>query len=117
MLMSAVPESSGLPSACAAYEEAPAGVLITRGEESEERGDSALLRECAAEGPLHFSMFWGSLKINVKMLPNKCSTWSPKGTPKVSQHHQNGFQKASQNGVPTKKQKMMIFSNPFRRPC
>ena len=33
-----------------------------------------------------------------------------KGPQKVSQNHQNGFQKASQNGVPKKHRTIMIFS-------
>ena len=68
--MSAVPESSGLPSACGACSGAPRRGL-TRGEESEEGGDSALLREDGADQPLHFSMFLGGLKIDAKMVPQK----------------------------------------------
>ena len=44
------------------------------------------------------------------MVSKKCPKVCPTGTPKVSQNHQNGFQKPSQNGVPKKHQKMMIFS-------
>ena len=60
---------------------------LTRGEESEEGGDSVLLREGVAEEPLHFSMFLGGLKIDAKMVPKKYPKWSPNGTPKVSQKH------------------------------
>ena len=56
--MSAVPESSGSAWACGVFSGAPRRGL-TRGEESEEGGDSALLREDGAEEPLHFSMFLG----------------------------------------------------------
>ena len=44
---------------------------LTRGEESEEGGDSVNEREDGAEGPLHFSMFLGGLKIDAKMVPQK----------------------------------------------
>ena len=54
--MSAVPESSGLPSACGVFSGAPRRGL-TRGEESEEGGERALLSEGVADRPLHFSMF------------------------------------------------------------
>ena len=68
--MSAVPESSGLPSACGVFSGAPRRGL-TRGEESEEGGDSVQQREDGREGPLHFLMFWGGLKIDAKMVPKK----------------------------------------------
>ena len=55
-------------------------------------------------------MFLGGLKINAKMVPNKWRKLSPKGIPKVSHNHQNGFQKPSQNGVPKNHRKMKIFS-------
>ena len=58
----------------------------------------------------HFSMFLGGLKIDAKMVPKKWSKWFPKGTPKVSQNHQNGFQKPSQNRVPKKHRKIVVFS-------
>ena len=83
---------------------------LTRGEESEEGGDSVPLRQDGREGPLHFSMFLGGLKIDAKMVPKKLPKLSSKGTPKVSQNHQNGLQKPSQNRVPKKHRKMMIFS-------
>ena len=72
---------------------------------------------CPAEtglgrGPPPFLMFFGGLKIDTKMVPKKCPKWYPKGTPKVSQNHQNGLQKPSQNGVPKKHQKKIIFSTP-----
>ena len=86
---------------------------LTRGEESEEGGERGLLREGSAERPLSFfSTFLGGLKIDAKMVPKKLPKWCPKGTPKVSQNHQNGLQKPSQNGVPKKHQKMMIFRTP-----
>ena len=44
---------------------------LTRGEESEEGGECELLCEGGAEGPLHFSMFLGDLKIEAKMVPKK----------------------------------------------
>ena len=44
---------------------------LTRGEESEEGGERVLLREDGAEEPLHFSMFFGGLKIDAKMVPIK----------------------------------------------
>jgi len=56
--MSAVPESSGSAWACGACSGAPRRGL-TRGEESEEGGERALLREDGADQPLHCSMFWG----------------------------------------------------------
>ena len=40
---------------------------LTRGEESEEGGERALLRQGGREEPLHFSMFFGGLKIDAKM--------------------------------------------------
>ena len=43
---------------------------LTRGQESEEGGERALLREGSAEGPLHFSMFFGGSKILTQ-------TWYP----------------------------------------
>ena len=44
---------------------------LTRGDESEEGGDSVPLREDEAEEPLHFSMFLEGLKIDAKMVPKK----------------------------------------------
>ena len=49
-------------------------------------------------------------KKSSKMVPQKGPKWSPEGTPTVSQKIQNGFQKPSQNRVPKKHRKMMIFS-------
>ena len=46
------------------------------------------------------------------MVPKKWRKWSPKGTPKVSQNHENGVQKPSQNRVPKKHRKITIFSTP-----
>ena len=68
--MSAASESSGSAWACGACSGAPRRGL-TRGEESEEGGDSVHLREDGAEEPLHFSMFLGGLKIDAKMVPKK----------------------------------------------
>ena len=56
--MSAVAESSGFAWACGVVSGAPRRGL-TRGEESEEGGDSALLCQGSADRPLHFSMFLG----------------------------------------------------------
>ena len=44
---------------------------LTRGEESEEGGDSVQMREGLAEDPLLFPMFLGGLKIDRKMVPKK----------------------------------------------
>ena len=44
---------------------------LTRGEESEEGGDSVRLREDGAEKNITFSMFLGGLKIDAKMVPQK----------------------------------------------
>ena len=60
----------------------------------------------------HFFDVLGGLKINPKMVPTKWRKLSPKGIPKVSQNHQNGLQKPSQNGVPKKHWKIIIFSTP-----
>ena len=68
--MSAVPESSGSAWACGVLAGAPRRGL-TRGEESEEGGVCVRLRQDGAEGPLHFSMFLGGLKIDAKMVPKK----------------------------------------------
>ena len=68
--MSAVPESSGSAWACGACSGAPRRGL-TRGEESEEGGDSVRSTQDGAEGPLPFSMFLGGLKIDAKMVPQK----------------------------------------------
>ena len=57
-------------------------------------------------------MFLGGLKNDAKMVPKKWPKWSPTGTPKVTQNHQNGLPKSFQNRVPKKDQKMIIFSTP-----
>ena len=44
---------------------------LTRGEESEEGGDSVLLREDGAEENITFSMFLGGLKVDEKRVPKK----------------------------------------------
>ena len=44
---------------------------LTRGEESEEGGERALLYEGASPAPPPFLMFFGGLKINEKMVPQK----------------------------------------------
>ena len=44
---------------------------LTRGEESEEGGDSVQQREDGAEENITFSMFLGGLKIDTKMVPKK----------------------------------------------
>ena len=44
---------------------------LTRGEESEEGGDSVPLREDGAEQNITFSMFLGGLKIDAKMVPEQ----------------------------------------------
>ena len=44
---------------------------LTRGEESEEGGDSVRSTQDGADRPLHFSMFLGGLKIDAKMVPKK----------------------------------------------
>ena len=78
---------------------------LARGEESEEGG--ACTVERGFHSPwAHFGMFLGGLKINAKIVLKKL----PKLSPKVSQNHQNGFQKPSQNGVPKKHRKIVIFS-------
>ncbi len=68
--MSAVPESSGSAWACGVFSGAPRRGL-TRGEESEEGGDSVTLREDGAEQNITFLMFLGGLKIDAKMVPKK----------------------------------------------
>ena len=68
--MSAVPESSGSAWACGACSGAPRRGL-TRGEESEEGGDSVRRRADGAEENITFSMFLGGLKIDTKMVPKK----------------------------------------------
>ena len=68
--MSAVPESSGSAWACGVCSGAPRRGL-TRGEESEEGGERVRSREDGAEGPLHFLMFLGGVKIDAKMVPIK----------------------------------------------
>ena len=68
--MSSVPESSGSAWACGACSGAPRRGL-TRGEESEEGGERALLYEGSGERPLLFSIFLGGLKIDTKMVPKK----------------------------------------------
>ena len=68
--MSAVAESSGSAWACGVLAGAPRRGL-TRGEESEEGGDSVHY----SQDPLplwgHFSMFLGGLKIDAKMVSKK----------------------------------------------
>ena len=44
---------------------------LTRGEESEEGGDSVHSTQDGAEDTLLFSMFFGGLKIDAKMVPKK----------------------------------------------
>ena len=44
---------------------------LTRGEESEEGGDSVQMRQAGAEENITFSMFLGGLKIDTKMVPKK----------------------------------------------
>ena len=92
-----VPESSGLPSACGNSGSTRRG--LTRGEESEEGGERGLLYEGRRLQPLPFSMFLGGLKIDAKNVPTKSPTLSPKGTPKLGQHHQHRLRKPSQNGA------------------
>ena len=58
--------------------------------------------------PIRFNVL-GGLKIDAKMVSKKYPKWSPKGTPKVSQNHQNGLQKPSQNRVPKTHQKIVVF--------
>ena len=57
-------------------------------------------------------MFLGGLKIDAKRVPKKWRKLSPKGTPKVSQNHQNGLQKPSQKRVPKKHRKNDDFQHP-----
>ena len=55
--MSAVPESSGLPSACGNSGSTRRG--LTRGEESEEGGDSVHSTQDGESAPSFFRCFWG----------------------------------------------------------
>ena len=68
--MSAIPESSGSAWACGVFSGAPLRGL-TRGEESEEGGMRAGLREGASPALPPFSMSLGGLKIDAKMVPKK----------------------------------------------
>ena len=52
------------------------------------------------------------LKVNTRTVPKKQPKLSPKGTPTVSQNHQNGLQKPSQKGAPKKRRQIVIFSTP-----